>query len=100
MIRPTRRRSFPRLSVAGCDARTAPEGNRALGTAPTGPVPPLDRDDRLPRRSLRHPSTWAVKSAGLGVVANRLIGDDGATKRAKGLQRIYWLILCPSPFWN
>jgi len=24
------------------------------------------------------PSAWAVKSAGLGIVANRLIGDDGA----------------------
>jgi hypothetical protein len=38
-----------------------------------------------------------MKSAGLGVVANGLIGDDGATKRAKGLQRIYWLILCRFP---
>jgi hypothetical protein len=43
------------------------------------------------------PSAWAMKSAGLGVVANGLIGDDGATKRAKGLQRIYWLILCRFP---
>lgn len=27
-----------------------------------------------------------MKSAGLGIVSNRLIGDGGATKRAKGLQ--------------
>jgi hypothetical protein len=43
------------------------------------------------------PSAWAMGSPGLGIVANGLIGDDGATKRAKGLQRIYWLILCRSP---
>jgi len=102
VIPPTRRRSFRGLSVAGCDARTAPEGNRAIGTAPTGPVPPHDRNDRLPRRSVRRstlqsPSAWAMKSAGLGIVANGLIGDDGATKRAKELQQIYWLILCRSP---
>jgi hypothetical protein len=36
-----------------------------------------------------------MKSAGLGIVANGLIGDDGATKRAKGLQRIYWLMSSP-----
>jgi hypothetical protein len=102
VIPPTRRRSFPRVSVAGCDVRTAPEGNRAIGTAPTGPVPPHDRKDRPPRRSVRRstlqsPLAWAMKFAGLGIVANGLIGDDGATKRAKGLQRIYWLILCRSP---
>src|ERR1700726_5016352 len=98
MIPPTRRRSFPRLSVAGC-ARGRVRDNRAIGTALTGPVPPHDRNDRLPRRSVRRStlqsrSAWAMKSAGLGIVANGLIGDDGATKRAKGLQRIYWLILC------
>ena len=102
MIPPTRRRSFPRVSVAGCDVWTAPEGNRAIGTAPTGPVPPHDRKDRPPRRSVRRstlqsPLAWAMKFAGLGIVANGLIGDDGATKRAKRLQRIYWLILCRSP---
>jgi hypothetical protein len=100
---PTRRHSFPRFTVADCDgARGQP---RHWNGASLPLRAPLDRNDRLPCRSLR----WStLQSAfglgngplGLGIVANGLIGDDGATKRAKRLQRIYWLILCRSPFWN
>ena len=34
---PTRRRSFPRFTAAGC-ARTGAEDNRAIGTVLIGPV--------------------------------------------------------------
>jgi hypothetical protein len=27
---------------------------------------------------INQPSAWAMKSSGLGIVSNRLIGDDGA----------------------
>jgi hypothetical protein len=45
--------------------------------------PPLDRDDHSPRRSLRRSTlqsafAWAMKSAGLGIVSNRPVEDNGA----------------------
>jgi hypothetical protein len=81
MIPPTRRRSFRRLSVAGCDAQTAPEGNRAIGTALIGPVSAAS-----PKRPPAPPISTSVHASislrpgptGLGIVSNRLIGDDGA----------------------
>jgi hypothetical protein len=32
------------------------------------------------------PSAWAVKSAGLGIVANRLIGEDGMRLEVGGFR--------------
>ena len=63
-------------------------GRRQKATAPLERRP-LALSRRMTERTARladlcvgprfnQPSTWAMKSAGLGIVANRLIGDDGA----------------------
>jgi len=40
------------------------------------------------------PSAWAMKFVGLGIVSNRLIGDDGARPEVGGCRR-QWTNLWP-----
>jgi hypothetical protein len=46
------------------------------------PAPPIETTacpaDLYVGARFNQPSAWAMKSAGLGIVSNRLIGDDGA----------------------
>jgi hypothetical protein len=71
---------------------TAPLERRSLAVSP-----PRNRSDRLPRYvglRFNQPSAWAMKSVGLGIVANRLIGDDGARPEVGGCRR-QWTNLWP-----
>jgi hypothetical protein len=102
---PTWRRSLPRLTVAAFARGRSLRTTATLERRSLALSPPLDRNDRCPPISASVHASISLRSGqrntpGLGIVSNRLIGDDGATKSAKGLQRIYSLILCRSPFWN
>jgi hypothetical protein len=65
--------------------RAVTRGRRQRATAPLerrslAVPPPRDRSDRLPRYvglRFNQRSAWAMKSAGLAIVSNRLLGDDG-----------------------